>query len=376
MFLLSGRNVHELYAMAGTLLRAVGVAEPTRNGPALVAPRPVTSHYWRPQERVLFDAQRDANPFFHFFESLWIIAGRADVKWLAQFNSKITNYSDNGQTFHGAYGHRLRFWPTYTPEGVETTFDQIERAIEQLSLNPNDRRVVLSIWDADRDLGKDSKDIPCNDMIKLEIVSGERSQSGYPELNMVVFNRSNDIIWGCYGANAVHFSMLQEYIAGRLVVKVGWMEQVSTNWHAYTDVWEAKEPWAVDMEDSAYHHDEVQPYPMFSEGDHYGHNGTKSFFDTALENFIAWTERLELCVDGTVNQKPDMDPPDDRLNSGFFNHVAVPMYLAWRLWKLNLVDEAWQYVGEIGASDWQLACGQWMDRRLAARAAAEKEMAQ
>ena len=40
--------------------------------------------------------------------------------------------------------------------------------------NPNERRVVLQIWDAQHDLGTQSKDIPCNLMIKLYVnVHGE-----------------------------------------------------------------------------------------------------------------------------------------------------------------------------------------------------------
>lgn len=53
---------------------------------------------------------------------------------------------------------------------------------------------------------------------------------------MTVFCRSNDIIWGCYGANAVHFSMLQEYLATYIGCPVGIYQQVSVNWHAYVEV--------------------------------------------------------------------------------------------------------------------------------------------
>ena len=40
-------------------------------------------------------------------------------------------------------------------------------------------------------------------------------------LQMTVHCRSNDIIWGTYGANAVHFSILQEYVAARIGVDLG-----------------------------------------------------------------------------------------------------------------------------------------------------------
>jgi hypothetical protein len=56
------------------------------------------------------------------------------------------------------------------------------------------------------------------------------------ELNMTVFCRSNDIIWGCYGANAVHFSYLLEYMAAMINCPVGWYTQISVNWHAYLEI--------------------------------------------------------------------------------------------------------------------------------------------
>jgi hypothetical protein len=49
----------------------------SRAGDVLVAPHPVMSVTSIPTERVLFDPARDANPFFHLFESLWMLAGGA-----------------------------------------------------------------------------------------------------------------------------------------------------------------------------------------------------------------------------------------------------------------------------------------------------------
>jgi hypothetical protein len=68
----------------------------------------VVTHYSHPCERVLFSPRRNANPFFHFFEALWILAGSNDVQWLSHFNKRMAEFSDNGRTFHGAYGYRLR----------------------------------------------------------------------------------------------------------------------------------------------------------------------------------------------------------------------------------------------------------------------------
>ena len=82
MKVIDARNVNEAYAMGMKHLRDHGHVEETRAGKVLVTPYPVTTSYLVPMERVLFDPQRDANPAFHLFESLWMLAGRRDAKFL------------------------------------------------------------------------------------------------------------------------------------------------------------------------------------------------------------------------------------------------------------------------------------------------------
>ena len=173
---------------------------------AVTLPEPVLLEIARPDERVVACPERDANPFFHLVEAMWILAGRNDVKTLAMFNNRMRDYSDNGLTFHGAYGYRLRL-----TQGV----DQIAVAIQALRKNPGSRQVALQIWDARLDLGSQSKDIPCNDFVFLRV---RNTLAGGNVLDLSVANRSNDVIWGAYGANAVQFAFLQEYIAAHL----GW----------------------------------------------------------------------------------------------------------------------------------------------------------
>ena len=99
-------NVNSALPEAVWWLRTAGVEFPSRNGPVIVAPGPVITTYTAPWQRVLFSKIRDANPFFHFFEALWMLAGRQDVKFLEQFTPRIREYSDNGSTLNGAYGYR------------------------------------------------------------------------------------------------------------------------------------------------------------------------------------------------------------------------------------------------------------------------------
>lgn len=235
MKVIEARNVHDALPLGLALIRKHGVQRESRNGPVLVAPFPVTTVYERPWERVLFWPQRDANPFFHLYESLWMLAGRNDVAPLVRYAKNMANYSDDGFTQHGAYGHRWR--RHFTMRGTLTSHktydagygkDQLEIIANALKKNPDDRRCILQMWDAEIDLGRIGKDVPCN-----TIASFQRDADG--KLELTVFCRSNDIIWGAYGANAVHFSMLQEYMANWIGCPIGKLYQISVNWHAYLD---------------------------------------------------------------------------------------------------------------------------------------------
>src|SRR4051812_26055273 len=80
----------------------------SRNGPVLMIEEPVIITYEKPNERVLFDANRDANPFFHLFESIWMLSGSNELAPVQYFANNISNYSDDGKTLNGAYGYRWR----------------------------------------------------------------------------------------------------------------------------------------------------------------------------------------------------------------------------------------------------------------------------
>jgi len=230
MKLIKVPNVHMALPVALDILDKHGVDRDSRNGPVKMAPWPVITEYLIPQQRVLFWPQRNANPFFHLYESLWMLVGRQDVEPLLRYVKNVINYSDNGLTFHGAYGYRWRKHFLSYPD-LEAGRDQLKIIVHKLQQNPNDRRGVLQMWDPTIDLGTQGKDIPCNTCATFQI-----NHDG--KLELTVFCRSNDIIWGCYGANAVHFSMLQEYMALWIGCPVGPYRQISVNWHAYKDTLE------------------------------------------------------------------------------------------------------------------------------------------
>lgn len=289
-------------------LRTIGV----RGMETLEFVGPYVTHYLNPRHRVLDWVVRKANPFFHLMEALWILSGRQDVALLRYFNSNIAQYSDNGVVFNGAYGHRLR-----------THFgrDQIKDAIKVLSDDVNSRQAVLSIWDARLDLGLKSKDVPCNDLIMLKVRDGR--------LNMTVCCRSNDLIWGAYGANVVQFSILQEYMAAMLLAGVGTYTQVSDSMHVYLDN-PIFQPMMLLYEEllteDAYEpnaEDRVIPHPLVH---------SAAVFDFELEILLSWVDSQIRCVDRSSQYLP---PPRHRWENPFFPDVVIPMVEAWTLRKLG-----------------------------------------
>jgi thymidylate synthase len=257
---IQARNVNDAFRQALKDLSKFGVRRDSRNGPVLMYPEPVTTVYEKPLERVLFWAERDANPFFHLFEALWMLAGRNDVESVARYAKQMTQYSDDGKTFHGAYGYRWRKhfgnFKSYDSGigGYEewTPIDQLELIAESLQKSPDDRRQVLEMWDATVDLGRQGKDLPCNLMATFQI-----NTTG--ALDLSVFCRSNDIVWGCYGANAVHFSFLLEYMARWIGVPVGRYSQISINWHGYLETFQPLQERSDSIEQDPYVMGEVRP---------------------------------------------------------------------------------------------------------------------
>ena len=304
MYLVFGRNVNEAYTIGLNMLIDKGWSESSRMGDVVSMTGPVTTRYEKPCERVLFNAVRDANPFFHFMEGLWMLAGRRDVEWIERYNNTFKQFSDDGVIFNAAYGYRWRH---------QFKKDQLNTAITHLKVDPTSRRCVVSMWDPYADFDEHGKDFPCNLNIAFRVLAGS--------LHMTVFNRSNDIIWGAYGANAVHMSMMQEYVAAMLDLKVGHYHQVSNNYHAYKDIIDRvgkPDPHPLDP----YDRGEVEPYPMVTD---------KKGWNMDLMNFM-------------------IDPvaPGDYANP-FFYEVARPMAQSWEFHKQKNYAASLGMANEIAA---------------------------
>jgi hypothetical protein len=181
------------------------------------------------------------------------------------------------------------------------------------------------MWDPEVDLGTMVlKDRPCNTQIYLR-VRGD-------ELDMSTTVRSNDIVWGCYGANAVHFTVLQEYLAAQIGVKVGKFYQYSWNWHVYDSTKHLMDHASAGRSGLQY----PGTIPLVNDPD---------FFDKEVRAYI--------------------HDPDSALHvhNIFLDNTARPMYKANAARKAKDYEQAFNWARQIVAPDWREATTQWLERR-------------
>jgi len=212
-------NTNDLAPKVYRYLAESGISESSRNGPVLRAPEPVTVRLDHPWERMNLCPVRDANPFFHVWEAVAMLAGHNSVDLMAAFAARMATFSDDGERYNAFYGERAR----------STRGDQLMRAAKELAIRPDSRQAVVSLWDAQSDnLERPTKDRACNLSMLFFIREGC--------LCMTTFNRSNDAIWGgVSGANIVHLSYFQEWVACYLQIPMGRWWHISNNLHVYLD---------------------------------------------------------------------------------------------------------------------------------------------
>ena len=214
------------------------------------------------------------------------------------------------------------------------------RVISNLIKNPLCRRQVIGILDPHTDTIIQTKDMPCNLVIHFMRRPNEC-------LDMTVFNRSNDMIWGAYGANAVHFSFLQEIIARSANLKIGRYHQVSDNFHCYKFHMDSLGELAEeDGVPSPYRMEVINPFPVISEN----------------VTYQKWVQEAHMFW-GMVSS----DEKPIGFTEPFFKKVAIPMLNAWKCFKdkddVGRIDTAIRQLNGCKASDWKKAGIEWLNRR-------------
>jgi thymidylate synthase len=352
MRFISHRNINQAYGHGLWILQTEGVLETSRGGDVLVLPTPMVTTYLKPDERVLFSPARDANPYFHLFEAMWILAGRRDGAFLDTYVSDFSQrFGETDGDIHGAYGHRWRRHFDLEGGGAPGMPDQLATCIRLLTEDPDSRQVVLTMWDPVADLGTTRRDRPCNTQVYFRV------HQLHGELDMTVLCRSNDAVWGAYGSNVVHFSVLHEFVASAIGRPMGAYRQFSHNFHVYK--------WWLDKNgpvDERHTHglshdlytrggDSISPVPLFGD--------TTKSWQGLLAAIEAW------CDDPIGGRGPQ--------GHSLFDHLLVPMARSHQSYRRRAYEAALSHLDAVLHPDWALAARQWLGQRAERRLAKAAE---
>lgn len=136
---------------------------------------------------IILSPKRKLGYRFMAAEAAWILSGDNRVSTISPYSKEISKFSDDGETFFGAYGPKIK--------------SQFNYALEALVDDLDTRQSVINIW---RESPQKSKDIPCT--LSLQFLVRHR------HLHCVAFMRSSDLWLGhpydIFNFSAVSFMLL------------------------------------------------------------------------------------------------------------------------------------------------------------------------
>ena len=150
---------------------------------------------------VLRVAERSLSYRFMVAEAFWILSGDNKVETIKPYNSHIAQFSDDGETFFGAYGPKIA--------------EQFRYVVGKLEQDKDTRQAGLTLW---RENPPATKDVPCTIAIFFNIRKGK--------LNCHVFMRSSDV-WLGVPYDVFNFSMLSHMVCADFNVGKSEAEMIS-----------------------------------------------------------------------------------------------------------------------------------------------------
>lgn len=243
MFTAEYNGINDFLVGASQLLLEYGVKRETRNNCCYELPEPFVFKINYPTARWVTIPERKWNLSLPYAESLWLASGRNDMEYISHYLKRMMDFSDDKKFMRGGYGPRFRFFNGSSNDyqinigkGESGTYiDQFKYIVECFKDDPNTRRAVLNIDDTMKDeFGDDgkikvTKDIPCTRLLHFQ----RNSLDG--RLDLTVFMRSNDFLWGASAVNIFNFTFIQEYISAMLGMGIGSYYHIANNFHYYED---------------------------------------------------------------------------------------------------------------------------------------------
>lgn len=175
-------------------------------------------------------------------ELLWFLSGDTNIKYLHDNGVTIWDeWADENGNLGPVYGHQWRHWEKHyfvpghavgyewEPGGYEVTqIDQIERLVNQLRTNPNDRRMLVSAWNVS-DL-EDMQLPPCHYAFQCWVGDGQ--------LSLLLNQRSCDVGLGV-PFNIAQYGILLHMLAQVASLKPGRLIWNGGDVHIYNNHVEA-----------------------------------------------------------------------------------------------------------------------------------------
>lgn len=175
-----------------------------------------------PLDRIITDRGRRMNIAFGIAEWVSFMTGIEDITFFTRFIKDYARFSSDGFTLDGNYGSRIVFNELQAGEVVKRY--QYEAVIDELENDPNSRRAVMSIYVGNDLYGYGGKNTPCTLNLQFLIRNGR--------LDCLVRMRSSDVVKGLTYDMFV-FTMVQEYIARRLDIPLGYYIHTAGSLHMY-----------------------------------------------------------------------------------------------------------------------------------------------
>jgi thymidylate synthase len=153
------------------------------------------------------------------YELLWFLRGDTNVKYLRDHGVSIWDEWANSDGELGpVYGKQWRSWPTADGR----TIDQLARVVEQLTSNPNSRRILVSAWNVG-ELDQMAL-LPCHALFQFYVADNR--------LSCQLYQRSADALLGV-PFNIASYALLTHMLAQQCGLEVGEFIWTGGDCHLY-----------------------------------------------------------------------------------------------------------------------------------------------
>ena len=170
-----------------------------------------------PSDKIITDRKRDWKHKYAWSEWQWYLSGDPSVKKLGEIYGKVPpiweKMADENGHVRSNYGWQ---WQRN---------NQLDYVVNKLKNHKETRHAAISIYDC-KEHGTYEFDTPCTYAVQFTILNNK--------LNMSVYMRSNDLWYG-FCNDQYQFASLQEEVAGRLSMDLGWYYHHAHNMHIYNN---------------------------------------------------------------------------------------------------------------------------------------------